>query len=194
MDDVAEAVAAVKRDLIGELPTIRCGLMRPPAEFYLRRFLQRCLVGMLLFPKNKAVVSNPTRGAKPSWQRVAVRGRRWQNLLPLGVSGGDLHELAPVGGRAAGGRAERRLEWLAEMREDLSDGARLGEEARPRRERLLLRRSRQAAGNARSLPASDHSAARSARRSQSFVCGPSFVDRHPGWPLRKSSTSVRSGW
>ena len=40
----------------------------------------------------------------------------------------------------------------------------------------------------------DHSAASSGRRSQSFVWDPSFVDRHPGWPLRKSSTSVRSGW
>ena len=31
---------------------------------------------------------HPTRGATPTWQRVAVRGRGWQNLLPLGVSGG----------------------------------------------------------------------------------------------------------
>ena len=67
---------------------MRCGLMRPPAEFRLRRFLRRRLVGMLLFPKNRAVVTNPTRGAKPLRHGVAVRGRRWHNLLPLGVSGG----------------------------------------------------------------------------------------------------------
>ena len=34
----------------------------------------------------------------------------------------DLHELSPVGGRAACGKDERSLEWLAELREDLSDG------------------------------------------------------------------------
>jgi bifunctional enzyme CysN/CysC len=39
----------------------------------------------------------------------------------------DLHELAPVGGRAAGGRHRRRFEWFAHVREDLSDGPRFGE-------------------------------------------------------------------
>ena len=31
---------------------------------------------------------DPTRGATPLRQRVAFRGRGWQNLLPLGVFGG----------------------------------------------------------------------------------------------------------
>jgi hypothetical protein len=39
-----------------------CDSLRPPAEFRLRRFLRRRLVGMMLFPKKKAVVTNPTRG------------------------------------------------------------------------------------------------------------------------------------
>ena len=42
----------------------------------------------VVFPVKTAVWTNPTRGARPLWQRVAVRGRRWQNLLPLGVSRG----------------------------------------------------------------------------------------------------------
>ena len=33
----------------------------------------------------------------------------------------DLHELAPVGGRATSGRDGRRLEWLAEVCENLPD-------------------------------------------------------------------------
>ena len=41
--------------------------------------------GNVVFPVKIAVWTNPTRGARPLWQRVAVRGRRWQNLLPLGV-------------------------------------------------------------------------------------------------------------
>jgi hypothetical protein len=65
-----------------------CDFLRSPAEFYLRRFLRRGLVGMQLFPKNTVVVTNPTRGATPLRHGVAVRGRRWHNLLPLGVSGG----------------------------------------------------------------------------------------------------------
>jgi hypothetical protein len=40
------------------------------------------------FPRSTAVVLDPTRGAKPLSQGVAVRGRGWQNLLPLCVSGG----------------------------------------------------------------------------------------------------------
>jgi len=40
----------------------------------------------------------------------------------------DLHELSPVGGRAAGGRDWRRLERFAEVREDLPDRARIGDE------------------------------------------------------------------
>jgi hypothetical protein len=43
-----------------------------------------------------SIRSHPTRGAKPSRQRVAVRGRRWQNLLPLGVfAGGDFRSATP---------------------------------------------------------------------------------------------------
>ena len=42
-------------------------------------------VGNVVFPVKTAAVTNPTRGARPLWQRVAVRGRRWQNLLLLGV-------------------------------------------------------------------------------------------------------------
>jgi len=33
----------------------------------------------------------------------------------------DLHELAPVGGRATSGRDGRRLEWFAEVCENLPD-------------------------------------------------------------------------
>ena len=35
-----------------------------------------------------------------------------------------LHEFTPVGGRAAGGRDRRRLEWLAEVCEDLTSRGR----------------------------------------------------------------------
>jgi hypothetical protein len=38
----------------------------------------------------------------------------------------DLDELAPVGGRATGGRDKRRFERFAQMREDLPDRPRLG--------------------------------------------------------------------
>ena len=39
-----------------------------------------------------------------------------------------LHEFAPVGGRPAGGCEGRRLERFAEMREDRTDGCRVGDE------------------------------------------------------------------
>ncbi len=65
-----------------------CDFLRPKSLSRVSRFLSRFLADTHFFPTNPAVVTNPTRGAKPSRQRVAVRGRRWQNLLPLGVSGG----------------------------------------------------------------------------------------------------------
>jgi hypothetical protein len=40
----------------------------------------------------------------------------------------DLHELSPVGRRATGGRDWRRLERFAQMREDLPDRPRIGNE------------------------------------------------------------------
>jgi len=40
----------------------------------------------------------------------------------------DLHELFPVGRRATGGRDWRRLERFAQMREDLPDRPRIGNE------------------------------------------------------------------
>jgi len=40
----------------------------------------------------------------------------------------DLHELAPVDGRATSGRDKRRLEQFAKMREDLPDRPRLRDE------------------------------------------------------------------
>ena len=40
----------------------------------------------------------------------------------------DLNQLAPVGGRAAGGRDRWWLERFAQVREDLSDRPRLGDE------------------------------------------------------------------
>ena len=39
----------------------------------------------------------------------------------------DLDELAPVGGRAAGGRDRRRFERFAQVREDLPDRGRVGD-------------------------------------------------------------------
>jgi hypothetical protein len=51
-------------------------------------------------------------------------GRRLKNR-PVVV---DLDELSPVGGRATGGRDWRRLERFAQMREDLPDRPRLGDE------------------------------------------------------------------
>ena len=66
----------------------RCDLLRPPAKFRLRRILRRLPPRTIVFPQKNQIVRCPTRGATPTWQRVAVRGRGWQNLLPLGVSGG----------------------------------------------------------------------------------------------------------
>ena len=40
----------------------------------------------------------------------------------------DLHELAPVGGRASSGREGRRLEWFTHVCEDLPDRLRLRDE------------------------------------------------------------------
>jgi hypothetical protein len=40
----------------------------------------------------------------------------------------DLHELAPAGGRAAGGCERRRFERFAEVSENLADGPGLGDE------------------------------------------------------------------
>jgi hypothetical protein len=78
------------------LPTIasaeplspECDPMRFPAKFQLRRILRRLPTPSPISPRENASVRDPTRGAKPLWQGVAVRGRRWQNLLPLDVSGG----------------------------------------------------------------------------------------------------------
>jgi hypothetical protein len=39
-----------------------------------------------------------------------------------------LHELAPVGGRATSWRDRRRFEWFAQVREDLADRPRFGDE------------------------------------------------------------------
>jgi hypothetical protein len=39
-----------------------------------------------------------------------------------------LHEVGPVGGRATSGRDGRRLEWSAEVCENLLDGPRFGDE------------------------------------------------------------------
>jgi hypothetical protein len=40
-----------------------CDLLRPHADWKVSRFLSRFLADTLIFPKNTAVVLNPTRGA-----------------------------------------------------------------------------------------------------------------------------------
>jgi len=40
-------------------------LLRPPAKFRVSRFLSHFFSDPHVFPKNTAVITNPTRGAKP---------------------------------------------------------------------------------------------------------------------------------
>jgi hypothetical protein len=58
---------------------------------------------------------------------VDRRQHVWRRLKDVAVCV-DLHELAPVGGRAAGGRDWRRSERFAQVSEDLPDRPRLGDE------------------------------------------------------------------
>jgi len=66
-------------------------------------------------------------GLVATWRPAAVRG--WNidrgQIVGRGLKDVavvmDLHELAPVGGRATNGRDGRRLEWFAEVCENLPD-------------------------------------------------------------------------
>jgi len=77
---------------------------------------------------------------------MSIAGRSSGEAWKTARSKVDLHELAPVSGRAAGGRDWRWLERFAQMREDLPDRPRFGDEgdepdvtaARRARKRKLL--------------------------------------------------------
>jgi hypothetical protein len=66
-------------------PAVSCCLMR---RRHCGAFCGAALWEYCFSRRKKAVVTNPTRGAKPLWQGVAPRGRRWQNLLTLVVFAG----------------------------------------------------------------------------------------------------------
>ena len=64
-----------------------------------------------------------------TWRSEAVDVDHGQESLSVALKDVavvmGLHELAPVGGRATSGRDGRRLEWFAEVCENLSDRPRL---------------------------------------------------------------------
>ena len=80
-----------------------CHAPPPPAADSVHHILHHQPAEDAVFPVTTADRNHPPRGATPFMSRVAPCGRRWQTLLPLGVSGGDLHELFPGGQRATGG-------------------------------------------------------------------------------------------